>query len=590
MKLRKNPVLLGCSLGNCVHIAGVANFFRVAEGYGFKTILLGAAVEPDVIAKQITAKKPDAVCLSYRLTAENCRGILEKLKASLEDIDYKGKLFFGGTAKTVAVAKELDIFDYYFIGEESADEILASLQWVRGKEKPTWQALATRERLDVKYAVDNLPILNKQGLVMPLLRHHFGLPSMADTIEGIQEIAEARVLDVISIAPDQNAQEFFFRPDERDIKLDGAGGVPLRSEEDLLKLHKARQCGNYPYLRIYSGTQDLLKWAKLSVGAIDNAWGTIPLCWYSELDGRSNRPLAQAIKENISVIKWYAQIGKPVEINEPHHWSLRDGPDVVATAMAYIAAYAAKKMGVKQYFAQYMFNNPSFTSTPHDIAKMVAQNILVKSLEDKNFRTYRQVRAGLAHFSIDTDVAKGQLGMVTAMMMAFNPHILHIVGFTEADHAASASEVIESAKIARGVIRNSSAGLANVFADPVVKQKAQDILAESQVLLGTVKLLGEQMQSDDPLADPEVIAKAVEAGLFDAPHLRGQLCARGTVRTLPKDGGCVAVDENGRALNEYQRLGEPAGRLGLDHSKIKKIEPFIDDADSVGGENTKFLV
>ena len=393
MKLCKNPVLLGGSLGNCVHIAGVANFFRVADGYGFKTILLGAAVEPDVIVEQIAAKKPDAVCLSYRLTAENCKGVLDKLKASLEDIDYKGKLFFGGTAKTVAVAKESEIFDYYFIGEESADEILALLEWVRGKEKPTQQALATRERLDVKYAVDNLPILNKQGLVMPLLRHHFGLPSMADTIEGIQEIAEARVLDVISIAPDQNAQEFFFRPDERDIKLDGAGGVPLRSEEDLLKLHKARQCGNYPYLRIYSGTQDLLKWAKLSVSAIDNAWGTIPLCWYSELDGRSNRPLATAIKENMSVIKWYAQIGKPVEINEPHHWSLRDGPDVVATAMAYIAAYAAKKMGVKQYFAQYMFNNPSFTSTPHDIAKMVAQNILVKSLEDKNFRTYRQVRA-----------------------------------------------------------------------------------------------------------------------------------------------------------------------------------------------------
>lgn len=588
-ELHNHLTLIGCSIGNCVHVAGVANFFRLAENYGFHTVLLGAAIPPETVAKKILEIQPDAVCLSYRLTPASCKNVLKKLKAALAKLKYDGKLMFGGTAKTVAVAKKFDLFDYYFVGEERMDQILAVFDWLRGDSPPSEKTLATRERPPVQLAVDNLPILNDQGLRMPLLRHHFGLPSMKQTIEGIRKISEAEVLEVISIAPDQNAQEFLFRPKKRDPNLDGAGGAPIRGEADLVKLHEARQRGNRPYLRIYSGTQDLLKWAQLSVRTIDNAWGTIPLCWYSELDGRSKRPLTKAIEENMSVIKWYAEIGKPVEINEAHHWSLRDGPDTVATAMAYIAAYVAKKLGVKQYFAQYMFNNPSFTATPHDLAKLAVQNLLVQSLEDESFRTYRQVRAGLAHFSVDTDIAKGQLGMVTAMMMAFNPHILHIVSFTESDHAALAKEVIESAKIVHGVIRNMSPGIPNLFADEVVKKKAEKLLLDTQILLGAVRLLGESMNSDDPLADPKVIAEAISGGIFDAPHLRGQLCAAGVTKTLPKNGGCVAVDQTGQELNEYQRLREPAERLKLDYAKIRKLEPFIKRSTLIKKDSIRFL-
>jgi hypothetical protein len=73
-KKKKNITLLGCSIGNCVHIAGVANFFHIAETYGFKTILLGAAIEPRSLVEQIEAIGPDAVCISYRLSPENCSG------------------------------------------------------------------------------------------------------------------------------------------------------------------------------------------------------------------------------------------------------------------------------------------------------------------------------------------------------------------------------------------------------------------------------------------------------------------------------------------------------------------------------------
>ena len=570
-------------------MAGVANFFRLAETYGFKTIMLGVAIEPHLLAEQIEAIGPDVVCISYRLSPANCRHILENFQTILRKSSFDGKLLFGGTKQTVAVAKELNMFDHCFIGEETMTKIVDVFEQLAGKHKNPEKTLSVCSRPPIQEVLDNLPILNEQGLQMPLLRHHFGLPSINETLKGVREISQAEVLDVISIAPDQNSQQFFFHPEKRDPKLDGAGGVPIHTKRDLSDFNQARKCGNYPYLRIYSGTQDLLKWAELSVRMIDNAWGTVPLCWYSELDGRSRRPLLKAIEENMSVIKWYAQIGKPVEINESHHWSLRDSPDVVAVAMAYIAAYAAKKMGVRQYFAQYMLNNPSFTSIPHDLAKIGVENILIKSLEDRDFHVYRQLRAGLAHFSVDSQIAKGQLAVSTATMLNFNPHIVHIVSFTEADHAALATEVIESAKIVRGVIRNLAPGIPNMYGGTRIKNKAEKLFFDAQILLGVVKMLGEKMGSHDPLSDPKVIAQAIQAGIFDAPQLRGQKCIPGDVKTLPKNGGCIAVDASGEELDEYKRLREPAKRLKLDINKIKKIKPFLGDLPLGTDKNIKFL-
>jgi hypothetical protein len=97
----------------------------------------------------------------------------------------------------------------------------------------------------------------------------------------------AGVLDVISLGPDQNAQEHFFHPEEMDHSQDGAGGVPLRNPDDLEAIYLRSRCGNYPLVRCYAGTRDLIRWAEMSVKLINNAWGAIPLCWYSVIDGRS---------------------------------------------------------------------------------------------------------------------------------------------------------------------------------------------------------------------------------------------------------------------------------------------------------------
>ena len=108
------PKLVGCSLGNCVHVAGVANFLRLAESNGFTTILLGAAIPPEVLAERLQEIRPEAACISYRLTPENCREVLKKLEAALAEIDFDGRLLFGGTAATVAIAEEMDLFDFHF--------------------------------------------------------------------------------------------------------------------------------------------------------------------------------------------------------------------------------------------------------------------------------------------------------------------------------------------------------------------------------------------------------------------------------------------------------------------------------------------
>ena len=65
------------------------------------------------------------------------------------------------------------------------------------------------------------------------------MPLLEETIRGVGEIAEARALDVLSIAPDQNAQEFFFRPESMRPELDGAGGVMVRSPDDFRMIFKA---------------------------------------------------------------------------------------------------------------------------------------------------------------------------------------------------------------------------------------------------------------------------------------------------------------------------------------------------------------
>lgn len=405
----------------------------------------------------------------------------------------------------------------------------------------------------------------------PLLRHHYGVPSVEETSRGIMEIAESGVLDVLSVGPDQNAQECFFRPEDMDRDQDGSGGVCVRTEADFRKLYESSRRGNHPLMRCYSGTRDVIRFAKLLLETIDNAWAAIPLCWYNVLDGRGPRSVKDSVAEGQEAMKWHAQRGVPVEVNEAHHWSLRDAHDAVAVVAAYLAAYNAKEAGVREYVAQYMFNTPPGIEACMDLGKMLAKIHLIESLQDENFKVYRQVRAGLSSFPVDLDIAKGQLATSTLVSMNLKPHIVHVVGYCEGDHVAGYEEVIESCRIARGVIRNCLQGMPDMTLDPRVGARKEELLSDARVLLQGIEALHgllargqvceelapflEDFTGVHPLKDPVTLAAAIKIGLLDAPHLRGNPEACGNVETTVENGACVAVDSRTRrVISERERV------------------------------------
>ena len=374
----------------------------------------------------------------------------------------------------------------------------------------------------------------------------------------VQKALEAYLVELadLQVALDRlhDTSDPIITTDEMRKEQDGAGGVPLRKPADMEAIYEATRCGNHPLLRCYSGTRDLIKWAEMSLKTINIAWGAIPLCWYNQLDGRSDRTPVDSIAENQQTMKWYAEHKIPLEVNESHHWSLRDAHDTVAVAAAFLAAYNAKKMGITHYVAQYMFNSPAQTSPLMDLAKMLAKIELIESLHDKNFTSIRQTRTGLFCLSSDPDVAKGQLSSSCLFQMALEPKIIHVVGFCEADHAATPSDIIESAKITRGIIENFALGAPQILDDPRIKKRTTELVEEAEYLLQALKNLAAG-KVKDPWTDPKTLAQAIHKGHLDAPHLAGNPYAAGKVFTQIRDGACYAVDpQSGNPLSEKERI------------------------------------
>lgn len=534
--------IIGGSLGSCVHVAGVANFLALARERGWETVFLGPALSPARVVAAVREHDPDIVALSYRLAPETASAVIAELKRLVEAEGEAGRRYaFGGTSPVCRVARQSGLFEAVFNGSDDAAAVLA---WLEQRD-----AVAVE-----RPGPDSLPGRIEAKAPYPLLRHHFGQPTVHATVDGARRIAQAGVLDVISLGPDQNAQECFFRPEEMAVGEDGAGGVPVRSPADLRAIYEATRCGNFPLVRCYSGTRDLIRWAEVSVETVRQAWAAIPLCWYNVLDGRSDRVPDESIAENQAAIRWYAQRDVPVEVNEAHHWSLRQAHDAVAVAAAYLAAYNAKALGVRTYVAQYMLNTPPQTSPAMDLAKMLAKRELIESLSDHNFSVLTQVRAGLTHFRTEANLAKGQLAASTALGLALDPHIVHVVGYCEADHAATAEEVIESCQIVHGVLADLLTDLPGLAAHPRIEQRRQELLAEARLILEAVPRYA-PAGVDDALADARTLAACIRAGLLDAPHLQPSAHCRGDLRTRMVGGACVAWDEaeNG-PLSESERI------------------------------------
>jgi hypothetical protein len=543
-----SQLIVGAAIGDCVHVAGVVNFLNLAEQLGYQTVCLGPAVSVDALLERVAALDPAHVAVGYRLTPENCRNLLAELTAKVKATGQGQRAWlFGGTEPCVAVARECGLFQMTFASGTSKPAVVAFLRGEQAPESvgaPPPQTLVERVRWKTPY---------------PLIRHHFGRPTVDETVAGVAEIARAECLDVLSLGTDQNAQEHFFRPAEMDAHAHGAGGVPVRTPADLAMIYAHTRLGNYPLMRCYSGTRDTHKWAPMLAEQLHNAWCAIPLFWYTQLDGRSPRPLRESIPETQALMRWHAEHGIPVEMNESHHWSLRDAADVVAVVAAFLSAYNARASGVQNYVQQLMFNNPPNTSPAMDLGKMLAKLDLVEGLQNDGFRVWRETRGGLTSYPPDPSVARGHLAATVMLQMQLKPHIVHIVGHTEAHHATTAAELIEACRIADGAISQCLLGLPDMTGDVNVQRRKSELLADAAVLLEGIAQLAPA--GCDPYTDAGTLARAVEIGLLDAPHLRGNAAACGKSVTRMIGGASLAVEPcTGKPLPEAERVGRILGK------------------------------
>jgi methylmalonyl-CoA mutase cobalamin-binding subunit len=534
--------VIAAALGECVHVAGISNFLRLAEAAGWKTVFLGPAVSIERVLEVAQAEKADLVGVSYRLTPETGERLLGEFAEAASDLHAAGVRFaFGGTPPVAERARAIGFFERVFDGSEPPEAVLAYLKGqTSAVPVETDFPQTTIERIQWKAP-------------FPLLRHHFGLPTLEATRRGIEQIAQAQVLDVISLGIDQDAQANFYHPERQDPRRTGAGGVPVRSVEDYKSLFAASRTGNYPLMRTYSGTDDFLRLAEMYIESINIAWCAIPLYWFNQMDGRGPWNLEGSIREHQQVMAFYGSRGVPVELNEPHHWGMRDAADVVFVVAAYLSAYNARACGVKDYIAQLMFNSPPGLSDAMDLAKMLAVLDLIEPLASQDFRILRQTRTGLLSYPLDPDAARAHLAASVYLQMALKPHILHIVGYSEAHHAATAEDVIASCKLARRSIENALSGQPDMAADSQVQERRASLVAEVQITLEAIAALASP-EVADPLTNPQTLARAVTTGILDAPQLKNNPFARGQAYTRVIRGASQAVDPDGRPLSEVERL------------------------------------
>ncbi len=243
------------------------------------------------------------------------------------------------------------------------------------------------------------------------------------------------------------------------------------------------------------------------------------------MDGRGPWDLEGSIREHQKVMAFYGERGIPVELNEPHHWGMRDAPDVVFVVSAFLAAYNARAFGVQDYIAQLMFNSPAELSDRMDLAKMLAVLEMIApltyppsppSLIGKgpgglgDFQIYKQTRTGLLSYPVEINAARAHLSASVYLQMALRPDIIHIVGHTEADHAATAEDVIEAASMARRAIENAM-GQPDLTADPQVMARKAELVEQARVTLEAIKAIA-PASVPDPWTDPATLARSVSLG------------------------------------------------------------------------------
>ena len=106
-----NKTVVAGALGECVHVAGVLSFLRLAEAAGWHTVFLGPAVSIEKVVNAAEREKAALVGISYRLTPETGERLLAEFAEEADGLRTRGVRFaFGGTPPVADRARAIGFF------------------------------------------------------------------------------------------------------------------------------------------------------------------------------------------------------------------------------------------------------------------------------------------------------------------------------------------------------------------------------------------------------------------------------------------------------------------------------------------------
>jgi uncharacterized protein (TIGR01319 family) len=511
----KRRVMVG-AIGKCVHNLGVENFADWMEdlGIGYVTVKLGPAVPIQEVINKIREARPEVVGVSMRLGDLHLDELMTEFietatKYGLGPHESRIRYCFGGlrpAANLVRAMTGVPLEEDRFIRDAERHYDLDAVA-AEYKNRPEFQGFfelitddfvtmeelerfamkkpSAREHIELKWSdslVERIQQVREREN-RPIIRAHIGIAAetIEPTIQAIEKLSDAGAFEIVSLAPDQTSQELlakFIRGEEDPSKyLAGQGGAPIRSIEDLKRLKAASRRGNFPMMRIYTGTDELVALAHLWEEHLNSCFPAVPIFFYNELDGRGPISIRDSFDEHYRTIEYWAGVGKPCEINDPHQWGLRYASDDMQLTDHVLCAIIALKKGIKHYVMQMMFELPPEISAMDDLAKMKAAYDLVEPLTRHfDFNIIKETRSGLPSFPPNLNQAKGHLAFGIYTQLYMEPDILHVVTHSEAHHEASADDIIESCEITKQVCWDFIKGnVPQIWSDPAMKSRIQEL-------------------------------------------------------------------------------------------------------------------
>lgn len=400
---------------------------------------------------------------------------------------------------------------------------------------------------------------------LPLIRTHSG-PYNPNRVEALKEynswikdLAESRLLDVLSIGSSQLTQSHF---GEDWNGLPNGGGIPVNSEIEYCVI---RENASPMLVRTYSGTKNVPDLARIHERSLNISWHALSFWWFDELDGRGENTLLDNLKEHFETVRYAVKTGKPIEPNVPHHFAFRGADDITYIISAYLAAKACKNLGIHNLILQNMLNTPKHTLGKADLAKGRAMLRLIRELENPNFHVSLQSRAGLDYFAPDIETAKIQLAAVTCLMDDIDPEndnspeIVHVVNYSEAIRLATPPIIKDSIKITLSALSEyrkarSLGTIPNMRFDMETTDLTDALYDECKQ---SIEILEKSIPN---LYTPEGFYKIFVEGFLPVPYLldtKHKFPKATQWRTAIKDGGIRVVDEKGNVIftpNRYRRI------------------------------------